>query len=141
MKRFLAFALIATFAILLSILLTDCTATSTWPTLPTATEVEDVLIAETARFASLQNVKVRGEITDKWTAGQAASQPAGWYVGGVAYYHRGMVKKYVTIERTAGHETAANVACHEVCHAKNPAHDLAHWSCMSKWAEPTYTRP
>jgi len=141
MKRFLAFALITIFAIILSILLGGCSTASTWPTLATATDVEDMLIVETAHFASLQGVKVRGEITDKWAAGQAASQPAGWYVGGVAYYHRGMVAKWVTIERAAGHETATNVACHEVCHAKNPHHDLPHWECMSKWAEPTYPRP
>ena len=141
MKRFLSLALVIIFGLLVVTLCSNCTTATLWPTLSTATEVEDMLIAETARFASLQGVSVRGEITDKWAPGQAASQPAGWYVGGVAYYHRGTVAKWVTIERTAGHETAANVANHEVCHSKNPHHDLAHWSCMSRWAEPTYPRP
>lgn len=103
-----------------------------------ATGVNELhILAETSRFAGLMGVKVRGEITDTpyLYGGQVAT---GWYQGGVAYYYRPHVEK---LNNNGFAETTTNVACHEVCHAKNPHHDLAHWECMNKWAVPTYPRP
>jgi hypothetical protein len=102
--------------------------------------VEDALIAETAHFAGVLNVQVRGEITDK-RYDTPLGRAAGWYSGGVAYYDREMVAKYVSIEPEAGKETARNVAAHEVAHAVHYNHDAAHWCLTARIATPTYPPP
>lgn len=106
-------------------------------------EVEIMLLSETARFASLMNVKVRGEIVERYPwASSGQPIPTAWYEGGVAYYYRSMVKLNVSIEVAPGKETATNVAAHEVCHAKTGSpHDRLHWDCMNTYAFPTYPKP
>lgn len=121
-------------------------ANFSWPTLSTSTPNEDMLISETTRFAGLMHVNVRGKITDELLPNQLEAQlnsgetPTAWYNAGVAYYYRPRVK-YLSIEVEPGKETCTNIAAHEVCHAKNPFHNLAHWECMAKWATPTYPHP
>jgi hypothetical protein len=114
-------------------------------TLSSSGEVEAKLISETARFAGMQQVSVRGVITDAQYTGTYPNgdkwEATGWYSAGVAYYNRAMVAKTVSIEPEAYKETATNVACHEVCHYLWPSHNMAHWQCMNKWAQPTYPIP
>ncbi len=88
----------------------------------------------------MQGVQVVGKITDDRSKYQTGN-PLGWYQAGVAWYYRPLIESQVSLAPEPGKETAANIAAHEVCHAKNPHHDLAHWSCMNKWAVPTYPRP
>jgi len=99
------------------------------------------LVDHTAAAAAQQQVKVRGEITDKMYPGLAKVNPTAWYDAGVAYYYRPNVARYVSLVPEPGKETALNIATHEVCHAKHRAHDCAHWLCMDKWATPTYPEP
>lgn len=113
---------------------------------PTASSsvVEATLLSETARAAGALGVRVHGEITDTISkAQQVAGQedPTGWYSGGVAWYYRPQVARFVSIEPEGGHETARNVAGHEVCHAISSFHDVTHWECMARVAAPTYPRP
>ncbi len=106
--------------------------------------VEEALLAETALAAGLQSVRVRGEITDTISPAQKVPgqpDPTAWYSGGVAWYYRPQVARNVSIAREPGRETARNVATHEVCHATHPHHNLSHWQCMARWAEPTYPKP
>jgi len=132
-------------AAVVAVLLPGCSKAAQWSPVDPSSDVEGVLISETARFAGLHGVKVRGEITEKLSPAQAASgqNPTGWYEAGVAYYYRPMIAKYVTVEPTAGHETATNVAHHEVCHAvTGRAHDLAHWKCNGTFGSTaTYPAP
>lgn len=102
------------------------------------TEVERLLISETARFAGMLSVRVHGELSDRdWPDGRV-----GWYEGGVAYYNRAMVAKWVTVVPTPGHETATNVAAHEVAHAvTGPNHDCLHWTLCAQIAQATYPSP
>lgn len=109
-----------------------------------SSEVEGVLLKETARSAGALSVNVHGEITETISKGQQApgqNDPVGWYQAGVAWYYRPQVARYVSLEPEAGHETARNVAGHEVCHAVSFFHDLKHWECMNGVAAPTYPRP
>lgn len=109
-------------------------------TLDAETPVEMALLAETAHFAGVLNVQVRGEITDQ-RYDTPAGRAAGWYSGGIAYYDREMVAQYVSLEPEAGHETARNVAAHEVAHALHHNHDAAHWCLTARIATPTYPAP
>jgi hypothetical protein len=120
------------------LLLASCGLPTT-PTLEVETEVEAKLLSETSRFAQLLYVNVRGEITDREHPGGAA---AGWLEGGVAYYNRAQVAKWISLLPEAGKEAASNVAAHEVCHTQSRNHDLLHWNCsFSVGAQPTYPRP
>lgn len=106
--------------------------------------VEEALLSETARAAGAIGVRVRGEITDTISPAQLSPgvpAPTAWYSGGVAWFYRPMIAKYVSIDPEPGRETARNVATHEVCHAVSYHHDLAHWECMNTYAVPTYPRP
>jgi hypothetical protein len=106
--------------------------------------VEEMLLAETARFAGQLGLKVRGEITDTISKAQQTSgipDPTAWYSGGVAWYYRPRVRETVSLEPEPGHETATNVAAHEVCHAVSRFHDLEHWTCQAEIATPTYPKP
>jgi len=110
--------------------------------LDTQSVVEDKLIAETARFAGMKSVQVIGRITDSLTQAQKLQEPVGFYLSGVAWYYRPAVEKYVSLEPEYNHETATNVASHEVCHAvTGPQHDVKHWDCMASIATPTYPHP
>lgn len=110
-----------------------------WDVVSPDGEKESFLLAETARFAGLMGVKVRGEITDTpYYVGTSVA--TGWYTSGTAYYYRPLVKN-LEFQPTAGRETLTNVAAHEVCHTVSINHDLAHWECMNRWAFPTYPKP
>lgn len=104
--------------------------------------VEEMLISETARFAGILGVQVRGEITDKLAPNQisAVVTPLSWYDEGIAYYYRPMLHR-VSLTPEAGKETATNIAAHEVCHSKHFLHDISHWLCSDDLATPTYARP
>jgi len=117
-----------------------------WEPLSPSNTIEDLLISETARYAGMMGVKVHGEMTDDLTKGQKLQEPLAFYDSGIAWYYRPLVQQHVTIEN--GNDCpsgtclrATDVAAHEVCHAKHPLHDLAHWECSNKWAVPTYPRP
>ena len=132
-------------SILFVVLLTAACSFSYRPSSP-SDDVEAMLLSETARFAGMLKVAVHGEMTDSISAAQREGlepkgYPAGWYLAGVAWYYRPQVKRFVTLEPEAGHETATNVAAHEVCHAVSPWHDLQHWRCSRDIAVPTYPMP
>jgi len=114
------------------------------PTAP-SDGVEEMLLSETLRIASAASVKVRGEMTETIASGQVVmgqEAPTAWYSAGVAWFYRPQVKRFVSIEPEPGHETATNVAGHEVCHAvTGPMHGRRHWQCMSRYAGPTYPEP
>jgi hypothetical protein len=119
-----------------------CGGNYKWSTTEPSSEIEAILLSETTRFAKLHVVNVRGEITDKLSPAQAAGPtPVGWYANGIAYYYRPMIVKFIVIEAEPGKLAATDVASHEVCHVKNPVHDMPHWVCMSKFASPTYPAP
>lgn len=128
---------------LLALLAAACSAESpTNPdTVPAVTESEAFVLSETARFAGMLNVKVRGEITDYLYAVDCPGGGApkgcvafGWYHRGTAYYHRPSVGRYP--------DQLTAVAAHEVCHAVSLFHDRAHWCCQKKLGvQPTYPFP
>ena len=115
-----------------------------FPTSSVSTEPEIFIVSEVARFSSVLDVHVVGEITDKrQTFGCDGSDPAchsfGFYNGGIgegahgaAYFYRPDVndERYRYI--------LTDAAAHEVCHTKTFAHDIRHWCCMAKIATPTY---
>jgi len=106
--------------------------------------VEEALLAETARAAGAIGVSVRGEITDTISPAQLspeAGSPVAWYSGGIAWYYRPQVAKYVSLEPEPGKIIPRDIATHEVCHALSRRHDLPHWECMNTYAVPTYPRP
>lgn len=106
--------------------------------------VEESLLAETARAAGAIQVNVHGEITDTISSAQItpdAPAPVAWYSGGIAWYYRPQVVKYVSLGDEPGKVSTRNIATHEVCHALSRRHDLPHWECMNKYAVPTYPRP
>lgn len=124
------------------LVLAGCGGGSTWTPTEASNPVEDALISDTAKWAGVKSVKVRGEITDEVLDAQKVEGLVGFYDRGVAWYYRPMVAKYVSIEDEPGHETAGNVSAHEVCHAvTGPQHDIPHWDCMASIARPTYPRP
>lgn len=136
MKRFTLAAFMAT--------LTGCGVSI--PTSPAESPMEQHLVSETSRLAGLQRVEVVGVITEKHYSipygqqgctAKVGCEALGWYEAGTAYYNRAMVQQHLGENFPLG----TDVAAHEVCHAKNPHHDLAHWECSSKWANPTYPRP
>ncbi len=119
-----------------ALMLSSCAG---WDVVSPSDEKEALAIRETSRFADLMGVKVHGEITDTlYLVGDKYS--TAWYEKGVVFWYRPGITT-LEVEKTAGKETISNVAAHEVCHAKYPKHDLAHWECMAKWATPTYPRP
>jgi hypothetical protein len=106
--------------------------------------VEEALLSYTAKHAGELSLRVRGEITDTIAENQKKAgqvDPTGWYSAGVAWYYRTRVRETVSLEPEPGHETADNVAAHEVCRAVSSFHDLIHWQCSAKIAVPTYPRP
>lgn len=122
-------------------LLTGCVVNPTTVSTETYTEVEMALIDSTARWSGQLGVNVRGEITTESYV-MSSGRATAWYSGGVAYYDREMVERYVRLVPTPGCETAANVAAHEVAHALYMAHDISHWCCMVHMgATPTYPPP
>ena len=110
------------------------------PTEQPASEVEEALVSETARLAGVLGVRVRGEITEKRYI-TPQGEATGWYSGGVAYYNRAMVEQGVSLEPEPYHETATNVAGHEVAHAISSGHDCLHWTTSARLATPTYPNP
>lgn len=100
------------------------------------TEQEAHVLAETARFAGMLHVQVRGALTE--TIGRPTCEgwiPYGWYKDGVAYFYRPAVQRHSLDE-------VSTWAAHEVCHAKTgKEHDLAHWECVASISTPTYPRP
>ena len=95
------------------------------------------ILAETARFAGIAKVNVRGELTDYdylvtsplcGPIGQCAA--FGWYAGtygknaaGIAFFNRDQVERQADIDLSWN-------SSHEVCHAvTGPSHDEAHSRC------------
>lgn len=113
------------------------------PTVEPVDGREAFVIAETARYAGMLGLRVRGKITDRtqWyapgEAGCPSSPPigcyaAGYYSAGVAYFYRPWVGRQ---ERAA----LSQVACHEVCHAAPGAYlgHTAEWrACMARGGFP-----
>lgn len=122
-------------------LITSCAHPYPTEASETYSAVEMALVDHTARFAGQLGVKARGEITEKMHPGLAKVNPTAWFDGGVAYYYRPNVERYVRLVPTPGFETAVNIAAHETCHAKYRHHDLAHWTCNNTLAQATYPRP
>lgn len=109
------------------------------PTVDPVGENEAFVIAETARYAGLLGLRVRGEITERTTwyapgeGGCPTSPPvgcyaAGYYSAGVAYFYRPWV------DRQTDPRELSRVAAHEVCHGSGGAAYLGHgadWqACM-----------
>jgi hypothetical protein len=108
-------------AILLTVALGGCGGGSPFERVtgtPSGDPREDHVVAETARFAGMLGVRVRGVVTDVTylVPAQAPRYPgervpaAGWYAHGVAYYYRPVV-----LTRDAAYLT--RLAAHETCHA------------------------
>jgi len=84
------------------------------------------IVSETARFASMLHVSVRGIVTDERYMVPAGMPTypgekvpaAGWYKDGVARYYRPVV-----LERTL--EGGSGLAAHESCHAIHDDEDGA----------------
>ncbi len=109
-----------------------------WDVVSPTDAVEGELLSETARFAGVLGVNVHGVITDELSKAQKLNEPVGFYDGGVAYYYRPNVEKYVGPGKVL---SATDVAAHEVCHANHYLHDHAHWACSASIATPTYPEP
>jgi hypothetical protein len=110
--------------------------------LDATTDVEVALLDRTGCHSTTLGFNVKGRIVESDPWGQPGDvNVVGRLHKGVAYYIRPMVERYVSVETQAGHETADNVAGHEVCHTKIVAHNLMHWECMVSIAAPTYPRP
>ena len=108
------------------------------------TAVEMALVDHTARYAAQLGVQVRGVITSKMYPGFAAAgiDATAWYEGGVAYYYRPNVARWVSLVPAPGQEAATNIAAHEVAHAIYPWHAADHWCCTQHMgAVPTYPFP
>jgi hypothetical protein len=127
-------------AALAALVLAGCSIDLTVPS--SGTEQETHVLGETARFAGMLGVRVRGELTDAnreyppgsfgCPAGGLPCWAAGWYEAGVAYYRRSWVVKQELANLT-------DTAAHEVCHSKEPGHNPKHLACCtSVGARPTY---
>ena len=108
--------------------------------------VEMALVDNVARFSAQLGVPVKGAITTEryrgtWLDG-TEWEATGWYTGGVAYFNRDMVEKFVRLVPTPGCVTATDAAAHEVAHSLYYPHDEQHWCCtVHMGATPTYPAP
>lgn len=108
--------------------------------------VESALIAETARYAGVMGVRGRGEITDHANEDQKKHEVVGWWSGGVAWYYRPNVERFIGVvpgdcPEAPRCEVPANVAVHELAHSVHPQHDWRHWCLCARYATPTYPWP
>jgi hypothetical protein len=97
-------------------------------TLPTDDPYEQHILAETARFAKLLNVRVTAEVVDDVymvtsSDGLSKVPAAGWYDGGKIKYWRIVV-------RERGFEYGTALAAHEVCHSQTLGHNSVLDACV-----------
>jgi len=113
----------------LSLLLTIGCGSVYDPFTDAITPQEVHVLSETTRFAQMLHVKVTGALSDYVYSFPCSNDPrqmciaAGWYDRGVAYYYRPYINRKDT-------SYGSYVAAHEVCHAKEFIHGVAHDECV-----------
>lgn len=116
-------------ALVAALALATLSCGSRWTAVGPSDPREEHVLAETARFAAVLGVRIRGVVTeDIYAVKGSDGEPvpaAGWYESGVAYYWRPEL-----LRRDLDFGTA--LAAHEVCHAISRRHDDKHAECVRR---------